>query len=104
MNPGSFFLAEIAWTTSSVRPGGSASASMSLTKPHLYSRVARASSVFAVVLMRLSCSSRGRRPAPLGGERRAAAAARLGAGVDERESAREPLLHVVERGLVQVEV
>ena len=51
MNSGSFFLAEITRTTSSFSPGGSASASMSLTKPHLYSRVARASSVFVVVLM-----------------------------------------------------
>src|SRR6266540_3686787 len=104
MNSGSCFLAEIARTTSSFRPAGSASASMSLTKPHLYSRVARASSVFAVVLMSALLLLSWPPAAPLGGERRAAAAARLGAGVDERESAREPLLHVVERDLVQVEV
>src|SRR5262245_39432815 len=105
MNSGSFFLAEIAWTTSSVRPGGSASASMSLTKPHLYSRLARASSVFAVVLMRAlfpSCLMAAR--SALGGARRATTAARLGVGVDEREPAREPLLHVVEHRLVEVEV
>src|SRR5262249_50368418 len=40
----------------------------------------------------------------LSGERRAATAARLGVGVEEREPAREPLLHVVEHRLVQVEV
>src|SRR6266480_240284 len=105
MNSGSFFLAEIARTTFSFRPGGSESASMSLTKPHLYSRLARASSLLAVVLMTvLSCSPRVAARSALGGERRAAPAARLGAGVDKGEPAGEPLLHVVERGLVQVEV
>src|SRR5262252_6639282 len=104
MNSGSFFLAEIAWTTSSVRPGGSESASISLTKPHLYSRLARASSVFAVVLMRALFPSSMAARSALGGERRATTAARLGVGVDEREPAREPLLHVVERRLVEVEV
>src|SRR5262245_48611875 len=103
MNSGSFFLAEIAQTTSSVRPGGSASASMSLTKPHLHSRLARASSAFAVVLMSVLFPRDGG-PLRLGGERRAATAARLGVGIDEREPAREPLLHVVEHRLVQVEV
>src|SRR6476619_6975243 len=42
---GSFFFAEIARTTSSLRPGGSVSDSMSVTKPYLYSRVASCSMV-----------------------------------------------------------
>src|ERR1019366_7944437 len=42
---GSFFLAEIRRTTSSLRPRGMASASMSVTKPHLYSWLANVSMV-----------------------------------------------------------
>src|SRR5687768_9499794 len=45
MNSGSCFLAEISRMTSSLSPGGRLSASMSLTKPHRYSRLARVSSV-----------------------------------------------------------
>src|SRR5262245_36373089 len=97
MNSGSCFLAEISWTTSSLSPGGSVSASMSLTKPHLYSRLARASRVLVVVLMD-SFFARLRR------ERRAASTARLGAGVEKREATGEALRHVVERGVIQVEI
>src|SRR5262245_27408710 len=41
MNSGSFFLAAIARTTSSLSPGGSVSDSMSVTNPASYSRVIR---------------------------------------------------------------
>src|SRR6476659_811726 len=42
---GSFFFAEIIRTTSSLRPFGISSASMSVTNPYLYSRVASSSMV-----------------------------------------------------------
>ena len=45
MNCGSFFFAEIRRMTSSLRPGGTESDSMSVTKPHLYSRLASSSTV-----------------------------------------------------------
>ena len=41
IHSGSFFLAERARTTSSFRPGGKVSASMSVTKPYLYSWATR---------------------------------------------------------------
>src|SRR5437016_2116238 len=47
MNLGSFFLAEIRWMTSSFRPRGQVSASISVTNPCLYSRLA--SSAVALV-------------------------------------------------------
>jgi hypothetical protein len=40
---GSFFLREMKRMVSSFKPGGADSASMSVTKPHLYSRLARVS-------------------------------------------------------------
>src|SRR5258705_14017553 len=43
IHAGSLFLAEIFLTISSLRPGGSSSASTSVTKPYLYSRVASSS-------------------------------------------------------------
>src|SRR5438067_5840541 len=43
IHAGSFFFAEILRTMSSFRPGGSSSASTSVTKPYLYSRVASSS-------------------------------------------------------------
>ena len=54
---GSLFFAEIARTTSSLRPGGSVSDSMSVTKPYLYSRVASCSmvSVEVVISARSAC-------------------------------------------------
>src|SRR5437773_5976271 len=47
INLGSFFLAEIRWMTSSFRPRGTVSASISVTNPCLYSRLA--SSAIALV-------------------------------------------------------
>src|SRR5438094_9505311 len=44
------------------------------------------------------------RPTRLRRERRAASTARLGAGVHEREPARQPLLHIVECRAVEVQV
>src|SRR5437899_12256776 len=46
MNSGSFFLAEIRRMVSSFRPLGTLSSSISVTKPHLYSRSAKSRIVF----------------------------------------------------------
>src|SRR5581483_11997294 len=54
MNGGSPFLAEIRRPTSSSSPGGRVSASMSVTNPYRYSRLASASIVFAVDCVVLS--------------------------------------------------
>src|SRR5260370_1709698 len=51
MNSGSFFLVEIRRMMSSFRPFGAASASILVTKPHLYSRSTRASNVLVSVPM-----------------------------------------------------
>src|SRR5438309_1532309 len=51
MNGGSSFLAEITRMTSSLSPLGTDSASMSVTKPHWYSRLASSSRVLLSVLM-----------------------------------------------------
>src|SRR4029450_13235292 len=58
---GSFFLAEIIRTMSSLRPRGTSSASMSVTNPYLYSRVASSSMVSVLVDMVFCC--RGLTPA-----------------------------------------
>src|SRR5438874_13753372 len=51
MNFGSFFLAEIARMMSSLRPRGTVSASISVTKPYLYSRLASSSLVLVAVVI-----------------------------------------------------
>src|SRR5437016_1720987 len=51
MNGGSFFLAEIRRMMSSLSPLGTDSDSMSVTKPHLYSRLASSSIVLLSVVM-----------------------------------------------------
>src|SRR5574337_549477 len=51
MNSGSFFFAEIMRMTSSLNPQGIVSASTSVTKPYLYSWLARASIAFVDVLI-----------------------------------------------------
>src|SRR5437763_15562379 len=51
MNFGSFFLADIVRTTSSLRPRGTVSASISVTKPYLYSRLASSSIVRVAVVI-----------------------------------------------------
>ena len=70
MNAGSLFFEEISRTTSSLRPAGMTSASMSVTNPHSYSRLTRASTVFAVVLIvtprkrRVACYAEKDEPQP----------------------------------------
>src|SRR5439155_7433739 len=58
---GSFLMAEMRRTTSSFRPGGSASASTSVTKPYLYSRVA-SSSIASVDVDIFRFAQKGRGP------------------------------------------
>src|SRR6266849_10663665 len=102
MNSGSFFFEEISRMMSSLRPGAMASASMSVTNPHSYSRLTAASTVFAVVLIVTPWTTYSY-PA-LRGKGCAAPAGRLRSRIDEREPCLEALLDVVERRAVQVEV
>src|SRR5437879_741861 len=51
INFGSFFLAEIMRTMSSLKPRGTVSVSMSVTKPYLYSRLASSSIVLVAVVI-----------------------------------------------------
>src|SRR5262249_376084 len=60
---GSCFLAEMRRTTSSLRPRGTVSLSISVTKPHLYSWFASFSMVSVAVLMVNSLSCRERKAA-----------------------------------------
>src|SRR3989304_5232862 len=55
MNCGSPFFVEIRRMMSSFSPRGATSDSISVTKPYLYSRLARASIVFVVVLIGSPC-------------------------------------------------
>src|SRR6266851_8888740 len=83
MNSGSFFFEEISRMMSSLRPGAMASASMSVTNPHSYSRLTAASTVFAVVLIVTPWRTYSY-PA-LRGKGCAAPAGRLRIRIDERE-------------------
>src|SRR3970282_279788 len=51
MNSGSCFFAEIRRITSSFKPGGTVSASMSVTKPYLYSLWVRSSTVLVAAFI-----------------------------------------------------
>src|SRR5712664_4664130 len=102
MNSGSFFFEEISRMMSSLRPGAMASASMSVTNPHSYSRLTAASTVFAVVLIVTPWRTYSY-PA-LRGKGCAAPAGRLRIRIDEREPCLEALLDVVARRAVRVEL
>src|SRR5260370_23481689 len=102
MNSGSFFFEEISRMMSSLRPGAMASASMSVTNPHSYSRLTAASTVFAVVL--IVTPWRTYSDPALRGKGCAAPAGRLRIRIDEREPGLEALLDVVDRCAVQIEV
>src|SRR5512145_604543 len=97
MKSGSFFLAEITRTTSSFRPGGTVSASISLTKPYLYSRLARSSTVFTEAFMAWTPS------AVSNGERRTAAAGALNVRVLKNEPRLHQLVSIVELGAAQIQ-
>src|SRR5208283_3641293 len=93
---------------SSLSPGGAESASISLTKPHLYSRLASvAISVSEVGINALSVKTHGpteQAPQASRGKARAAAAGAGGVGILEYESPAHDLVLEVDLGAVQVEI
>src|SRR6185369_8441006 len=96
---GSFFFADIVRTISSPRPGGTDSDSISLTKPYLYSRSARISTLFAALAMRLRLYQ----TLPLNRERSSAPAGALDVGILKHEARLHELFLEVELGAVQVQ-
>src|SRR5687767_226569 len=100
---GSFFLAEISLTTSSLSPFGISSASTSVTKPYLYSRVASSSIVSVLVDISL-CSHPGFRDLGLARsrvKREPAPARALRVRVVELEAAAHQARVVIELGAVK---
>src|SRR5688572_16565944 len=101
---GSFFLAEISRTTSSLSPFGISSASTSVTNPYLYSRVASSSMVSVLVDISLSGSDPGSRipgSDPVSVKWKPAPARALRVWIVELETAAHQARVVVELGSVE---
>src|SRR5438876_2035850 len=100
-------MAEMRRTTSSFRPGGSASASTSVTKPYLYSRVA-SSSIASVDVDMARFAQRAKclrlRAKELRVKRQAAAAGAFRVGVVEEKAAAHQACVVVELGALEQRV
>src|ERR1043165_6101963 len=86
MNSGSFFFAEISRITSSFNPAGIVSASISVTKPYLYSRWARSSAVSTLFIIAPWSNGKGS----------AAAAGSLHVGILKHESRLHQFVLVVQ--------